>query len=225
MMTKPTRLAVLLGGLGLFATLPAGATLIVDGLRARAETFAGGVTHSDGPYLTTPTVSANSSAFDGGSNAYSVAWGDIDGFYGARASVHGNGSSSGEFRRTWEITNNTLVPQSYSFSFYIYPGRINANDHGLGGEGFAAYELDILFGGSTLFHSAAKVEHDGTLTQTGTPLTGATHSGSYYWWSGTSVTLNLGILAPGQTSLLQYDLVAYAFGKYGIGYCYPESAS
>ena len=125
MMTKPTRIAVLLGGLGLFATLPAGATLIVDGLRARAETFAGGVTHSDGPYLTTPTVSANSSAFDGGSNAYSVAWGDIDGFYGARASVHGNGSSSGEFRRTWEITNNTLVPQSYSFSFYIYPGRIN----------------------------------------------------------------------------------------------------
>ena len=158
-------------------------------------------------------------AFDGGSNANSFAWGHTNGVYAAGAYVHGNEFGRGEFTRTWEITNNTGVPQSYSFSFYIYGGYMYADDYGRGGDGFAEYVLDILFGGNNLFHSAAKVELDGTLTRTGTELSGATHSGSHYWWGGTSVTLDLGILDPGQTSLLRYDLIAQAYGNYGFGPC------
>lgn len=219
MMTKPTRIAVLLGSLGLFGTLPAGATVIVDGLTAYAETAAGSETHTAGPNSAIPIVSAYSGASDGDAYAWSSAWGRTNGVYGVGAGVDGNDFGRGEFTRTWQITNDTGVAQSYSFSFYIYGGTMYADDYGHGGDGFAEYVLDILFGGSNLFHSAAKVELDGTLTQTGTALSGATHSGSYYWWGGTSVTLDLGILDPGQTSLLQYDLIAHAFGNYGFGDC------
>lgn len=219
MMTKPTRIAVLMGSLGLFGTLPAGATVIVDGLKAYAESAAGSETHVAGPNTTTPMASAYSGATDNIGYAWSSAWGMTNGVYGVGAGVDGYTFGRGEFTRTWEITNTTGVAQSYSFSFYIYGGSMYADDYGHGGDGFAEYVLDILFGGNNLFHSAAKVELDGTLTQTGTALSGASQSGSYYWWGGTSVTLDLGILDPGQTSVLQYDLIAHAFGDYGFGTC------
>ncbi len=191
----------------------------MDGLTAYAETAAGSSTHFSGPNNSTPIVSAYSAAADGDAFAWSSAWGKVDGVYGVGAGVDGNDFGRGAFTRTWQITNDTGVAQSYSFSFYIYGGYMYANDDGHGGDGFAEYVLDILFGGNNLFHSAAKVKRDGTLTQTGTALSGASHSGSSYGWGGTSVTLDLGILDPGETSLLRYDLIAHAFGDYGFGDC------
>jgi hypothetical protein len=222
MMTKPTRIAVLLGSLGLCGSLPAGAT-IVDGLTAYAQSAAGTATDSDGPNSAIPFVTAYSNAVDGQVDAGSIALGITNGVYYVSAGVNGNNFAHSEFTRTWGITNTTGVAQSYSFSFYIYGGSMYAFDSGYGGNGYAQYVLDILFGSSNLFHSAVRIDHDGTLTTSGTALSGATHSvtpyGSTYSWGGTLVTLDLGILGPGQTSLLQYDLTAHAFGTYNFGPC------
>ncbi len=218
MITKSIPIGIVLGSLSLFASLPAGATLIVDNLTAHATATAGTTTSSDGPNSGTPTTWAYASAWEG--DVWAEAWssGATNGVYRVEATVVGNQSAYSAFTRTWEITNDTTDPQHYSFSFYIYGGGMNANAFS-GGYGFAEYLLDIGFGGNPLFHSAARIDSDGTLTQTGTPLADATQSGSTYSWSGTSITLDLGVLNPGQTSLLQYDLVANAFGNYVVATC------
>ena len=220
MITRPSNIALMLSGLGLFVAMPASATVIVDGLSAYAEAQAGSAMQSfDGPNTSMPSTSAGANSLDGGSSSYGSAFGRTNGVYGVGANGNGDFDSTGKFIRTWEITNTTGVAQNYSFDFYIYGGYMYADDYGLGGNGFAEYLLDISFGGTSIYASSARINSDGSFTEAGEKLEDADASGSSYFWNGTYVTLDLGLLNPGDTSLLQYDLIGHAFGNYDFADC------
>ena len=120
------------------------------------------------------------------------------------------------YKRQWDITNDSGVAQHYAFSFFIYYGSLSASDNGAGGTGFAGYKASITRDLTTsLFKSEAEIKSDGTLTTSGTILDGATQSGSSYFWNGTYVNVDLGILNSGQSTSIVYDLVGYAHGDYG----------
>ena len=217
---SPKPYAVLLASVGLAGAMPASAT-IIDGLSASASASVfGQPPESNGPNVTTPTTVASAADSDTVSGNYSssngYAFGSVSGVYGVGANGDGVFDSKGQFIRTWNVSNDSGVAQNYSFSFYIYGGSMFANTNGATGSGFAEYLLDILWGGVSRFDSAARINSDGTFSESGTKLNFAGASGTSYNWGGTIVTLELGLLNPGQSALLQYDLIGHAFGDYGF---------
>jgi hypothetical protein len=136
-----------------------------------------------------------------------------------RASADGIGvfDSTGHFIRSWDITNDSGVAQHYAFNFFIYYGSMST-DQGIGGNGYAEYAVNIIRDGTTnLFSSSARIDSDGSpATVTGTALDGATQSGSSYYWNGTYVNVDLGILGIGESTSVVYDLVSHAYGAYDI---------
>ncbi len=210
-------LVILITSIGLLGTLPAHAT-VIDGLTAQTSTQVGtNAVVTNGPNMGTTATSAFSNDNDAQSAANASSFGNAVGPYGAGGNGSGVFDTTGRFMRQWDITNDSGVAQNYSFNFFIYYGNLSASDNGAGGSGYAEYEAKILRDGvTTLFSSAAKITSGGTLTTSGTTLTGATHSGSNYSWGGTYFTVDLGVLNPGDFTFVQYDLVGHAFGDYGF---------
>lgn len=210
-------LAILIASAGLFGALPANAT-VIDGLTAKTSAQAGTNTPViNGPNLGTTFAAAGSSDSDALSQTSASSFGNAVGPYGAGGNGSGVFHATGQFVRQWDITNDSGIAQNYSFNFFIYYGSMSANDNGAGGNGYAEYMVNILRDGSTsLFSSAAKIESNGTLTTSGTALTGAMQSGSSYGWGGTYFTVDLGVLNPGDSTFVQYDLIGHAFGDYGF---------
>lgn len=210
-------LAIFVASMGLLSALPAGAT-VIDGLTAQTSAQAGTNTPvTDGPRSSTTATSAGSIDSDTQSMAWASSFGNSVGPYGAGGFGNGVFDSMGQFQRQWDITNNSGVAQNYSFNFFIYGGNMSASDNGAGGTGYAAYSVNILRDSSTsLFSSTAKIKSNGTLTTTGTTLTGATQSGSSYAWGGTNLTIDLGVLNPGDFTSVRYDLIGHALGNYGF---------
>ncbi len=210
-------LAIFVASMGLLSALPASAT-VIDGLTAQASAQAGTNTPvTDGPNSSTTGTSAFSNDSNTQSNASAWSSGSSGGAYFASGIGSGVFDSTGQFQRQWDIINNSGVAQNYSFNFFIYAGGISASDNGAGGTGYAEYTANILRDSSTsLFSSAARIGSDGTLTTSGTTLTGAGQSGSSYNWGGTSLTIDLGILNPGDFTSVRYDLIGHAFGSYGF---------
>ena len=215
-LASPKQLAVLLASVGMLLALPAGAT-VVDGLSADAQAMAvGGTPGTDGPNTSSSFTSANANSSSGIFFANGSSFGNAVGPYRASGDGSGKFDSSGHFIRSWDITNDSGVAQHYAFSFFIYYGSLSASDNGAGGTGFAGYKASITRDGTTsLFKSEAEIKSDGTLTTSGTILDGATQSGSSYFWNGTYVNVDLGILNSGQSTSIVYDLVGYAHGDYG----------
>jgi len=223
--SSPKQLAALLASVGMLAALPAEATLVVNNLMASASASAGGnPAVTDGIYSSSTSTSAFAPASSGSSSGSGRSFGLVGGPYGAGGDGSGVFDSSGHFVRQWTITNNDAVAASYAFNFFIYYGSMTVNDGGYGGTGSAEYQAMITRdGGTALWSSTAKLQNDGTLTQTGTLLSGASLSGGggswYYSWGGTNIMIDLGILNPGQSTTVAYDLVGHAIGNYGSGNC------
>lgn len=214
-------LAALLAASGLLVVaLPVHATVVVDGLTATALAQAGSQPlSSGGPDNTAPDVSATTYSNDSAGDAYSRAFGMTTGPYAVSSSGSGVYDAQALFTRTWNITNDTATAQQYSFSFYVYGGYIYANNPGASGSGWSSYLLDIALNGADLFTSGARINSDGSYTETGTRLTNVSSyvstSSASYSWSGTTLTLDLGVLDPGESQLLSYDMVSHSFGDYG----------
>ena len=211
------QLSILIASLGMLSALPAEA-LVIDSLTAQTSAQAGtNVAVTDGPNSSTTYTSAYSADSDAQSFASASSVGNSGGGYGAGGSGSGVFDSRGQFLRQWDITNDSGVAQNYSFNFFIYGGSISASDNGAGGTGYTEYMINVLQNGSTsLFSSTAKIESNSTLTTSGTTLTGATQTGSYYSWGGSYLTLDLGVLNNGDSTTVQYDLIGHAFGDYGF---------
>ncbi len=217
-LSSPRKLAVILAGFGMLTALPAAAT-VVDGLSAAATAQANGTTaDTDGPNTSSTSTSAYANDVDGNSSADASSFGYAVGPYRASGGGIGKFDSTGHFIRSWDLTNDSGVAQQYAFNFFIYYGSMFANDNGAGGTGYAEYAASIKRDNtSTLFSSTAKIKSDGSPVETsGTALNGATQSGSSYFWGGTYVTIDLGILNPGDSTHIDYDLVGHAFGDYGF---------
>lgn len=210
-------LALLVASIGFLIALPATAA-VVDNLTAQTSAQAGiNPPVTGGPFSSATSISAYANDNDLQSYTYASSFGNSVGPYAAGGGGSGVFDSTGKFLREWAITNDSGVAQSYSFDFFIYNGGLSADAYGAGGTGYAEYMVNITRDGSTsLFNSSAKIASDGTLTTSGTSLTGATQSGSYYSWGGTYITIDLGILNAGQSTSVQYDLVGHAFGNYGF---------
>ncbi|MDZ4263188.1 MAG: hypothetical protein U1B30_12770, partial [Pseudomonadota bacterium] len=210
-------LVILITTIGLLGTLPASAT-VIDGLTAQTSAQAGtNAAVTNGPNLGTTTTSALSNDIDTQSQANASSFGNAAGPYGASSNGRGIFNATGRFIRQWDITNDSGVAQNYSFNFFIYGGSISAFDFGVGGNGYAEYQTNIFRDGAiSLFSSTAKITSNGTLTTSGTTFSGATQSGSIYLWSDTYLTIDLGVLNPGDFTSVQYDLIGHSFGNYGF---------
>lgn len=207
---------------GLLA-LPAQATLLLNTLTATATTSVEGST----PSSSGPTTDSNYvSIYRYGSGSYSStgasAWGNAYGTYRAGADGSGTFNSTGRFQREVQLTNDNGYDTDYSLNFFIYYGSMNASSNGATGSGFGSYDLSIKQDNSTtLFASGAKLESDGNITLSGTQLDGAglygdAANGFNYYWSGTYVTLNLGTVAAGASTIINFDLVSTAFGDFDL---------
>ena len=230
---SPRMLAILVASLGMLTALPSTAT-VVDGLSASATTQVGSnlAVNSGPPDTTLPFATANVFDSDGASSGSASSFGNTVGPYRASGSGSGKFDSTGSFIRTWDITNDTAVAQHYGFNFFIYYGSLSASDNGAGGAGYAEYIATIKQDAIQRFNSAARIDSNGTLTTAGSILDGAQLNGSSYFWDGTYVNVDLGILTPGQSTSVVYDLVGHAFGDYGFstgnchgGYGYGEVAT
>lgn len=201
-------------------SLSAQATVITNSLSALATAKAGSNAPSTSPVDGNPQtdplyVSQYAFSSDGTSSTGSSAWGNNNGVYRASADGSGKFDSTGHFSRALTILNDNGFATDYSISFFIYYGSISAASNGVSGTGYGSFDLNITRGSSTLFSSYAKVDSAGGLTQTGTALDGATLSGSDYSWNGTYVSFNLGTLADGASTTINFDLVSTAFGDFG----------
>lgn len=218
-------LAGLLAASGLLAmALPAHATVVIDGLSASAMAQAGGgAPESNGPINTLPSARASTwtldtSAADHTSSSQAWSWGHVNGAFAAGSGGSGVFDATALFTRTWNITNTTDTAQRYSFSFLVERGELEAHNGGESGDGRASYLLSIAMGGSSLFSSGATLNSHGELVETGTRLSGAGATAGFgaYSWGDTLLSLDLGVLNPGETQLLSYDLVGHSFGNYGF---------
>jgi hypothetical protein len=219
-------IAANLVGFGALAAVPAWATVITNNLTSDTSASAGGqAANVAGPTSnsTYVTNSSFSSALDG-SSAGASAWGNNFGTYRAGANGSGVFNSTGHFHRDVTIANNNGVSTDYSLTFFVYYGGMSISPNGVTGTGSSSYDLSIKQNNSiSKFASAATIGWNGTtgtLTQTGTALTGATFStdtfGASYFWGGTYVTLDLGTVADGASTSINFDLVSTALGDFAF---------
>ncbi len=214
-------IANLLGMSG-FVALPVQATLINNALTSTISVSADAATPVQTGPSTNSTYVSNYDFMYGTNGSYSnaSAWGNSYGTYRAGADGNGVFNSNGRFQREVQLTNNNGVATAYSLNFFVYYGSISASNNGASGSGFGSYDLSIRQNNSTtLFASGARVNADGTLALTGTQLNDAQFfgdsNGGYYSWGGTYVTLDLGTLADGASTSINFDLVSTAFGNFG----------
>lgn len=210
---------VLLAGLGTVAATNVSASVVFSNT-------AEGAVWSDWSSTTYGPVSVSgyegrSAIWSGASGtAYSYVAGTDSGAYSAKAygaSLHFD--TSAHLTQSLVLTNDLGTSADFSVDFYLHSGLLSAYGDG-DGYGGASYELSIKQGSSTiLFSSAASISNTGALTQSGTQLSGASRSGSRYTWNDTVVSANMGTLAAGASTTINYDLVVTAFGMYRARSC------
>lgn len=132
------------------------------------------------------------------------------------ASGHGVFDASAQLTRSWIITNLSETPYYFDISFVVFGGSMEANNWLAGGAGYAEYSIDLLYDSSTVWSSYARIDSDGELVNQGNILEGASQSGSFFEWDATVANVGLGVVIPGATVNLTYNMVARAVGDYGI---------
>ena len=214
--TNPMRtLVIALMSLGALAAMPAQADVLTSSGSATA-----GTTSNFGPTTGATYVTDSASVYGAdGNSAFASAWGNDHGTY--RASAYGNGTfdSTATFHRTLSVINNNAAATQYTLNFFIYYGGLSIGNYNqLAGSGSAGYDLSIKKNtSSTLFASSALLDSSGNVTASNA-LNGATggsdSNSAWYYWNGTNVSLDLGILGVGESMNIDFDLVTTASGSY-----------
>jgi len=160
--------------------------------------------------------------WDGDNYASAEAAANQDGWMYSIAGGSNTFKSVSHVQQSLTITNNTAVDQNYSFDFTILNGSLSANgspvDSFTGVEFAAAGNLvSISLDGVELFGSAALLVVDSTgadFLTAGEILGNYTADSLTYYWGERSDTLDLGVLAAGESFTLTYDIVTAATGIY-----------
>ncbi len=152
-----------------------------------------------------PFDNANASSWVNGFNAFAVG-----------ASGEGMFDAVARLERKYVVTNDVGGAAAGSIGFYIYGGSLtNSVLEDATGNGFAAYELEILINNVLVYESAVSVTSDGVLSTSGTLLNGATQSFNSYFWAPTQLVFDLGVLDPDETVTIDYSLITTAMGTFG----------
>ncbi len=192
-------------------------------INATADYSLGGVAYpsvTDGPASSGYVDISFSDQDAAGSDVFVHTYGNDAGLFGSRVSGNGIYDVSGLFSYSDTITNTSGVDQAYSFSFNVIPGELST--YGTGPVD-ASYSIDIRLNGASIWDSSATMTQDagGTtaFTDTGTYSLGGTLVGSTYSWNTYTGSLDLGVIAAGDSFLLEYDMLSVATGDVDPAAC------
>lgn len=166
----------------------------------------------------------------GTNNAGLHSYGSATGNFGSRSSGFGVYDVTGSFRIEETITNNSVIAQAATFSFFITPGLLSNNiGSALTGTDYVSSGLsfDVRRNGSTVWGSGASL----TSTASGTSFSATgdsslyAGSGTYYSINGVSKSVDLGVINAGQSITLSYELDTFAKGnsQSGVERVVPET--
>lgn len=193
--------------------------------RAKAGVFNTDTPDVDGPRTLAPgsqwimaeARQRDTSASDQESHASGLAYGSSQSDnITTQALGHGVFDASAELSRTWTISNIGETPYYFDISFVVFGGSMEANSSLSGGWGSAEYSLELLFDNTSVWSSYARIDSNGEFSSHGTQLQGASLSGTFFEWDATIASFGLGVVIPGATVNLTYNMTAHAVGDYGI---------
>ena len=174
--------------------------------------------------------SISNAAGNGSANSFA----NTGGAYAVRSTSQGIATGSAHAQLAYTLTNSTGVAQSYSMSFHVYGGSINAGLNNFGGGPApvliageflsAQYAASVKVNGVSMFSSTAgilKTNTGTTFTKTGTDLnSGDDGTDGFYSWGGGYFDIALGTLGAGEslTVLAELDDSSQAnVGTYNFG--------
>ena len=163
--------------------------------------------------------SANAYAFSSSTGAYAVSsWAQ---------GYSGSGTAFASFLNT--VVNHSAVAQHYTLSFKIYGGSLSTSAYAtLDPDEYlrADYAASIKVNGQKVWFSSAGIANIGgttSFTKAGTDLnSGDDGSDGYYSWGSSYVTVDLGILDPGESLDVLAELSDSALSNVGV-YSYSGS--
>ena len=163
--------------------------------------------------------SASGYAFSSSTGAYAVSsWAQ---------GYTGSGTAFASFLNT--VVNNSAVAQHYTLSFKIYGGSLSTSAYAtLDPDEYlrADYAASIKVNGQKVWFSSAGIANIGgttSFTKAGTDLnSGDDGSDGYYSWGSSYVTVDLGILDPGESLDVLAELSDSALSNVGV-YSYSGS--
>lgn len=172
-----------------------------------------------------PAPVSNAEAFNGlaGANASASAYGNASNF-GVAASG-GAYNSSRTFSalatssNTWTLTNDTGVASTFTSSWLVNQGNLMTR-LGVGTDwSKAVFGFTLWDSGSILASSRIQLDSKGNIVASGMPFLNQTYthySEEEHWvsWDAFTFSINLGVLQPGESKTLTYDLFASADADY-----------
>jgi hypothetical protein len=160
-----------------------------------------------------------------------IVGGADDGTFSVYEFGQGTHANESRFQFSELISNTASFDQQFQMNFLINAGALQTSVYEVvpvAGEYLdAGFEITVRFGGAVLFSSSALLHQVGlststtqaTLTQGGTSLGGVLEQYQpfapdswQYTWNAYASTLDLGVLAPGASATLEYDIRAFGNG-------------
>jgi hypothetical protein len=157
-----------------------------------------------------------------GNETFIHTYGSTGGEFGSRASGVNNFFASGLFTQNYHVSNDTGVDQNYNYTFRVTPGQLSV----FSGAAFTGvdqvssqFSIDIQLnspnGGASVFNTAANLTKDSAgnhYTQSGTNIY-TQSSNENYSINPYFATIDLGMLRPGESLDLTYNMLAQANGN------------
>ena len=201
--------------------IEANAALVTLNLSGDTKTTADSTSTSDSQ-SDTAGVYAHSDVYETYSSSIANARADNTGWFYATSRGYYNYMSESTVKQVYNVTNDANDDQFFDFSFEVMNGSITAScgDSGYGyGYGYgnnecsvddfaeAGYMAEILFNGSSIWDSAAKVTSDSNgavLTSSGVSFNNSYSGSDYLSWGTNLFSINLGLVAANTSFTLEY---------------------
>lgn len=228
--TRPTLMAVSLAFWLGHAPFAAAAPLLGASTTASSNGSVGVENTSSSPGYQSSSTYAPDSHYDAYNSANAYAFSSSTGAYAVSSwaqGYSGSGTAFASFLNT--VVNNSAVAQHYTLSFKIYGGSLSTSAYAtLDPDEYlrADYAASIKVNGQKVWFSSAGIANIGgttSFTKAGTDLnSGDDGSDGYYSWGSSYVTVDLGILDPGESLDVLAELSDSALSNVGV-YSYSGS--
>lgn len=187
---------------------------------AEATSQGATLTASDGPNVASYAEATSGS---GGAYADASSHGNINDYGVVAMGGAYNGlrtfSSLATVQNTWTLTNDSGIASSFNASWLVEAGSLMTR-LGVGSDwSKAVFGFSLRDGASILASSVIQLDSNGNVTATGMPLLNQTYTyflEEEHWlsWDAFTFSISLGVLQPGDSKTLIYDMFAMADGDY-----------